>query len=81
MSGKSWGMLIMTTTHTVPCADCQKVLHKYNTLENLYCGHNRIIAFRFPDSHLEYVAVNSTKEAIEMLQASDEQSRPLSSSA
>jgi hypothetical protein len=81
VSGKSWGKLIMTTTHTVPCADCQKALHKHKTLENLYCGHNQIIAFRFPDSHIEYIAVNSTEEAIKMLHDSEEQSQPLSSRA
>jgi len=71
----------MSNTHTAPCADCQKVLHKHNTLENLYCGHNQIVAFRYPDSHLEYIAVNSIKEAINMLHELDGQSQPMSFTA
>jgi len=71
----------MSNIHTAPCADCQKVLHKHNTLENLYCGHNQIIAFRSPDKHLEYIAVDSIKEAIKILHELGEQSQPMSFTA
>ena len=67
----------MTSANTVPCEQCQKALHRHSSLEYLYCGHHYVVAFRFEDGHLDFIAVNSTEEAIELIQESGQESLPL----
>ncbi len=67
----------MINTNTVPCEDCQKVLNKHASLEYLYCGHHRVVAFRFPENQVDFIAVNSTEEAIEIIQESGQEALPL----
>ena len=77
VSGQSRGGLIMTSSNAVPCEHCQKVLHRHNALEYLYCGHHQVVAFRLRDGRIESIPVNSTEEAIELVQESGQESRPL----
>ena len=68
----------MTGTNKVPCAECQKALHQHEILEYLYCGHHDVVAFRFADGNVDYVAVNSTDEAVALIQESGQLALPLS---
>lgn len=67
----------MTKKKAFPCEHCQKALHKHNSLEYLYCGHNHVVAFRFSEGHIDYVGVSSTEEAIQLIQDSGQESQPL----
>ena len=68
----------MTGANAVPCEHCQHALHENASLEYLYCGHKNVVAFRFADGHIDYVAVNSMEEAITIIQESGQAAVPLS---
>ena len=61
------GGLTMTGSNVVPCEQCLKALFKHESLEYLYCGHQRVLAFRFSEGGLEYIPVASTEEAIALV--------------
>jgi hypothetical protein len=52
-------------------------LNSYDSIEYLYCGHNKIVAFRFEDGQVDFVAVNSTDEAVALTQESGQSALPL----
>ncbi len=68
----------MTGAGAVPCEHCQGALQQHATLEYLYCGHANVVAFRFTDGQIDYIAVNSMEEAITVIQESGQVAVPLS---
>jgi len=69
VSGQSRGA-IMKKQDKVPCQDCQKVFHGHATLTYLYCGHHRVIVFRDTSGAAEFVPVQSTEEAMQIIMQS-----------
>ncbi|HUT40113.1 MAG TPA: hypothetical protein VM011_02125 [Gammaproteobacteria bacterium] len=61
----------MSRHNAVPCDCCQKAFHRHSTLAYLYCGHNRVIVFREPAGPARFVPVQSTDEAIRIIQLRD----------
>jgi hypothetical protein len=52
-------------------------LNRYDSIEYLYCGHNKIVAFRFEDGQVDFFAVNSTDEAVALTQESGQSALPV----
>ena len=71
----------MSRNNTVPCDCCQKAFHRHATLAYLYCGHNRVIVFRDPAGPARFVPVQSTDEAIRIIQLRDSQGVPVARTA
>jgi hypothetical protein len=67
----------MNRASTVPCSQCQIALNRYDSIEYLYCGHHKIVAFRFEDGQIDFIAVNSTDEAVALTQESGQSALPL----
>ena len=61
----------------MPCSQCQIALNRYDSIEYLYCGHHKIVAFRFEDGQIDFIAVNSTDEAVALTQESGQSALPL----
>ena len=59
--------IVMHNANQLPCADCQKALHRHTALSYLYCGHHRVIAFRIPAQPPVFLAVTSTAEAMQVI--------------
>jgi hypothetical protein len=55
---------MMKKSNTVACADCQLAFHGHPELSHLYCGHNRVLFFRFPGRPVALLPVASTAEAM-----------------
>jgi hypothetical protein len=49
-----------------PCEHCQKAFERTEP-EYVYCGHNQVLAFRSSGDYVEYVPVESTAEAMQIL--------------
>jgi hypothetical protein len=70
--GATLGAINMKNTNTIPCEHCQKAFHQHVELHYLYCGHNRIIAFRVPGRPVAYMPTSSTAEAMRLIERSCE---------
>ena len=66
----------MTGSNVVPCEQCLKALFQHESLEYLYCGHQRVLAFRFSEGGLDYIPVASTEEAIALVTEAGQVSLP-----
>ena len=68
---------IMSGSNTIPCEHCLKALRVHDSIEYIYCGHHKVVAFRFRDGQVEFIAVNSTEEAVALIQESGQSALPL----
>ncbi|MGB5260516.1 MAG: hypothetical protein WBO34_08360 [Gammaproteobacteria bacterium] len=68
----------MTGANALPCEHCQTALHEHEELEYLYCGHANVVAFRFRDGQVDFIAVKSMDEAIAIIHESGQAAVPLS---
>jgi hypothetical protein len=60
----------MKNINLVPCEDCQMAFRSHAGLHYLYCGHNRIIAFRIAGRPVAFLPVTSTSEAMQIIEQS-----------
>jgi hypothetical protein len=68
---------MMTVVNAVPCEHCHNALHEHAALEYLYCGHANVVAFRFRDGQIDFIAVKSMEEAIAIIHESGQVAVPL----
>ena len=67
----------MIGASTVPCGHCQMALNRYDSIEYLYCGHHKVVAFRSQEGQVDYISVSSTDEAVALTQESGQSALPL----
>lgn len=61
------GELMMISEDTGPCEHCQKAFESHAEPEYVYCGHNQVLAYRSSGGYVEYVPVESTAEAMQIV--------------
>jgi hypothetical protein len=54
------------------CQHCQKGLDGQQKPDYLYCGHNRVLAYRCTNGQMDFISVQSTREAVRIIQDADQ---------
>jgi hypothetical protein len=63
------------------CKDCRKAFNRYITLDHVYCGHNQVLVLRRIYGIVDYVPVQSTDEAMEIMRDINQLDQPVAASA